>query len=58
VTGTYQYDGVVPAWLVDASGRRVAVTRPGRNDLRALAPGVYTVIAEDARYRRRVVKVK
>jgi YVTN family beta-propeller protein len=58
VTEAYRYDGKVPASLVDASGRRVAVIVPGHNDLRALAPGVYAVIAPDARYRGRVVKLR
>jgi YVTN family beta-propeller protein len=58
VTGTYRYDGGASASLVDASGRRVAAIMPGHNDLRALAPGVYAVIAPDARYRGRVVKLK
>jgi YVTN family beta-propeller protein len=58
VTGTYVYAGAEPATLVDACGRRVAVIRPGHNDLRALAPGVYAVIAPDVRHRERVVKVE
>jgi hypothetical protein len=57
-TGAYRYDGRVPASLVDAAGRRVAAIKPGHNDLHALAPGVYAVIAPDARYNRRVVKVR
>jgi YVTN family beta-propeller protein len=58
VTGAYQYGGAVPASLVDATGRRVLVVKPGHNDLRALAPGVYAVIAPDVRYRRKVVKLR
>jgi YVTN family beta-propeller protein len=30
--------------LLDICGREVAQLRPGRNDLRALAPGIYTVL--------------
>gem|GEM_PF-1946869 len=40
--------GTVPifAALLDATGRRVQALRPGANDVRALAPGVYFVRAE------------
>jgi hypothetical protein len=30
-----------PSWLLDAAGRSVMELRPGANDVRALAPGVY-----------------
>jgi hypothetical protein len=35
-----------PVLLVDASGRRRAVLKPGRNDVRGYAPGVYFVLRE------------
>ena len=37
--GLSYWEGAVT--LLDASGRRVADIRPGTNDLRGLAPGVY-----------------
>jgi YVTN family beta-propeller protein len=44
--------------LLDVSGRMVAVLRPGHNDLRALAPGVYAAVTADGGYRLRMVKIK
>jgi len=42
-TGALWHAGCSPADLVDACGRRVCSLRPGHNDIRALAPGVYFV---------------
>ena len=36
-------------YLLDISGRQVMVLRPGANDVRALAPGVYFVREQDSR---------
>jgi len=58
VRDRYNHHGLMPATLVDATGRRVTIIRPGHNDLRALAPGVYAVITPDAPCRQRVVKVE
>jgi photosystem II stability/assembly factor-like uncharacterized protein len=35
-----------PSRLLDAAGRRMVMLRPGANDVRALAPGVYFVREE------------
>jgi YVTN family beta-propeller protein len=35
-----------PSWLLDISGRKVMALRPGANDIRHLAPGVYFVREE------------
>ncbi len=43
--------------LLDMCGRVVARLRPGHNDLRALAPGVYAAVV-DGRSRMKVVKTK
>jgi phosphoribosylformylglycinamidine (FGAM) synthase PurS component len=46
------------AVLLDISGRKVAELRPGANDVRALAPGVYFIREEmNAEERDRVTKV-
>ncbi len=38
------------SWLLDIAGRKVMELLPGPNDVRALAPGVYFVMVNDARY--------
>jgi len=44
--------GTVPkAVLLDASGRNVLDLKPGANDVRSLAPGVYFVVWESSRDR-------
>jgi hypothetical protein len=39
-------EGLSPFSLLDASGRKVMSLRPGANDVRGLAPGVYFVREE------------
>ncbi len=41
--------GDQPAALLDITGRRIAVLRPGKNDIRQVAPGVYFVRQEGPR---------
>jgi hypothetical protein len=41
--------------LLDISGREVLDLRPGANDIRALAPGVYFVRGAQAQAARKVV---
>jgi DNA-binding beta-propeller fold protein YncE len=53
----YEHLGPTPAILLDASGRRAADVRPGRNDVTGLAPGVYFIRTADAAPVRRVVIV-
>ena len=43
VCGTLPLAGTTPALLVDAGGRVVARLKPGPNDVRHLAPGIYFV---------------
>jgi hypothetical protein len=43
------------ASLLDISGRKAMDLRPGANDVRALAPGVYFVREAQARGTRKVV---
>jgi hypothetical protein len=44
--------------LLDISGRKVMDLKPGANDVRALAPGVYFVREAQAQAVRKVVKLK
>jgi hypothetical protein len=44
--------------LLDIGGRRVLALKPGANDVRLLAPGVYVVRSEADAVTRRVVKVQ
>jgi len=46
------------ALLVDITGRRVLDLKPGANDVRALAPGVYSVCAGVTERRSRIVVIR
>ncbi len=48
-------DGRQPGWLLDASGRRVLLLRPGRNDVSGLAPGVYFIKRAQAQAQARAI---
>jgi DNA-binding beta-propeller fold protein YncE len=56
--GRFFYLGPGPGALVDACGRIAAALKPGHNDICALTPGVYAVVAADVRYKQKVVKVQ
>ncbi len=55
VSQSVSYRGTGSAELVDAAGRKVTRIAPGFNDVSGIAPGVYYLIREDGRARRRVV---
>jgi len=44
-----------PSWLLDISGRKVLELKPGANDVRHLAPGVYHVVNDPMTGSARVV---
>jgi len=57
VRGVLMLRGNSPATLLDISGRRVADLRPGENDIRHIAPGVYFVRSAESGSRSAVTKV-
>ncbi len=50
--------GLSRAGLLDATGRRVAVLEPGRNDISRLPAGVYVIVEPGQASRRKVVKME
>jgi len=48
--------GASPSCLFDAAGRKVLILRPGANDVRALAPGVYFEHEAQAQAQAQVVR--
>jgi hypothetical protein len=52
--------GPVPALLLDVAGRKVMDLKPGLNDIRHLAPGIYylRLVVGDSVTSRKLVKLK
>jgi hypothetical protein len=53
-----RYEGLGPALLVDACGRKVHDIALGNNDLGTLSPGVYVLVAGQGVAPRKVVKLR
>lgn len=62
LAGATSHRPQAPSWLSDAVGRKVLDLKPGANDVRALAPGVYFVREAQAQAQaqavRKIVKLK
>jgi DNA-binding beta-propeller fold protein YncE len=58
VQRTYDHHGSARTVVLDASGRRVAVLKPGDNDLSRLPAGVYLVVEPGQARPRKVVKME
>ncbi|MFO7676514.1 MAG: hypothetical protein R6X12_09390 [bacterium] len=56
--GSENRSGSCPAFLLDATGRRVMELQPGENDVRHLSPGVYFVRGQDTGESARLVLLR